>query len=367
MNVGIDKMQLYFGLDRFEVRDAYKFKHKRPDGDYGEAPKFWGQDKKGNGIDGRIHTVGEPISLQVDWKGLAITFNPSKLFHPYHLLEVEHLDQCLDKVHDSLNRYGVALAQDLTDARITRIDLAKQAQTHEPNAAYQDVYMRTLNAKRETKRILYPDGYYIGNNSRYFTTYDKTAERKLNGITDVPSNLTRFEVRYNKKSSISNTKSNGLGLGTFEDALNASTSFLTEQYNSYLRNDIFRVQSDGTQMEIPFEGSPFRTIFGSMLDLHTADAKAKGNKNIQSTKALRDTGLYFGIENMVSGGGVAVIEQELAKRDMSRKTIYRLKKEFHEMIQNESKIKAQIKAMQDASIPTTILENRSYLLNLFAA
>ena len=292
MNVGIDKLQLYFGLDRFIVKDMNLFDQtiiKKK----GQQPEVWAKDRQGNEIAGNLYVnpdrkTVEIVGLAMNRKGLSITLNPSKLFHSWHLLEVEHLDQTLDVVHDSLNRHGIVLAQNLTDAAISRIDLTKQAQTSLPAGMYGSVLMSTVHAKRVKNTSMYPDGYTTGNKTRSVTLYDKTAERKLNGITDVPSNLTRLEARYRGKASISNTKNNGLGLGTFDDALNAKTSYLNEKYNSYLREDIFRVQPNGIQMDLPFEIGNHYALIEVMFDQAENEAKEASENTKQKFKELSD-------------------------------------------------------------------------------
>jgi len=367
MNVGIDKLQLYFGLDRFIVKDMNLFDqtiHKKR----GQKPEVWAKDRHGNEITGNLFVnpdkkSGQMVALEMNRKGLAITFNPSKFFHPWHLLEVEHLDQTLDVVHHLLNKHGVVLGQDLTDAAITRIDLAKQAQTKLPAGMYGSMLMSTVHAKRVKNTSMYPDGYTTGNKTRSVTLYDKTAERKLNGITDVPSNLTRLEARYRGKSSISNTKNNGLGLGTFEDALNAKTSYLTENYNSYLRNDIFCVQPDGTQMDLPFEIGNHYALIEVMFDQAEHQAKAKGKKHVPYLRTIDDIYQHNGMQSSIKSGVHDALIKFLKQREsIPRATEYRLRKHIERKIQQHASIAKRAK-----SIESSILQNRNYLLKLFAA
>ena len=367
MNVGIDKLQLYFGLDRFIVKDMNLFDqtiHKKR----GQKTEVWAKDRHGNEITGNLFVnpdkkSGQLVGLDMNRKGLIVTFNPSKFFHPYHLLEVENLDQCLDVVHGALNKHGIALGQDLTDAAITRIDLAKQAQTKLPAGMYGSVLMSTVHAKRERNTALYPDGYKTGNNTRSVTLYDKTAERKLNGITDVPSNLTRLEARYRGKLSISNTKNNGLGLGTFEDALNAKTSYLNEKYNSYLREDIFRVQPNGIQMDLPFEIGNHYALIEVMFDQAENEAKAKGKKHVPYLRTVNGLFEHNGMQPSIKNGFVDALNMFLKQREsIPRPTEYRLRKHVERKIQQHASIAERAK-----SVESSMLQNRNYLLKLFAA
>jgi len=367
MNVGIDKLQLYFALDRFVIKDMNLFDQtiiKKK----GKQPEVWAKDRQGNEIVGNLYVnpdrkTGEMVALAMNRKGFSVTFNPSKLFHHYHLLEAERLDQTLDVVHDSLNRHGIALAQDLTDAAITRIDLAKQAQTSLPAGMYGPMLMSTVHAKRVKNTSMYPDGYTTGNKTRSVTLYDKTAERKLNGITDVPSNLTRLEARYRGKSSISNTKNNGLGLGTFEDALNAKTSYLNEKYNSYLREDIFRVQPNGIQMDLPFEIGNHYALIEVMFDQAEHEAKAKGKKHVPYLRTVNGLFEHNGMQPSIKNGFVDAMNMFLKQREsIPRPTEYRLRKHIERKIQQHASIAERAK-----SVESSMLENRNYLLKLFAA
>ena len=362
MNTGIDMLGLHFGLNRFIIKDASVFQYNPGVVMFGEAPKVWGKDRQGNEIAGSLFTnrgkkSGELVSLGINSKGLSIQFNPSKFFHPWNLLQVEHLDQSLDVVNESLNRHGIVLGQNLTDAAISRIDLTKQAQTPLPAGMYHPVFS-TLQAKRARNTAMYPDGYSTGNPKSLMTTfYDKTAERKLNGIMDVPGNLTRCEVSYRTIRKISHDN-RGLGLGSFEHLLNTNTPILNGKYNKHLRENVFRLEPDGIQMAMPFEADGLYDAFFAIFN-----HEAKGKKQVQLSKITMKWLASVGISNVMKYGGLNFIDALYDGLEIKSSTKAENKARVRKLIELESQLKAQAKPKK----ATTISDQRNYLLKLFAA
>lgn len=362
MNTGIDMLGLHFGLNRFIIRDKNLLNHKIVNGKGGKQPEVWTKDRQGNEIAGELYIYkgkksGELVTLKMNPKGLYIEFNPSKLFHHYHLLPVEHLDQCFDVVNESLNRHGVVLGQDLTDAAISRIDLTKQAQTPLPTRMYHSVFS-TLQAKRAKNSAMYPSGYNTGNPKTIMTTfYDKTAERKLNGITDVPSNLTRCEVSYRTIRNISHDN-RGLGLGSFGHLLNTNTPILDGKYNKHLRENVFRLEPDGVQLSMPFEVDD---LYKTFYALYNHEVKHK--KQVQLSKITMQFLALGNLERVMRHGGLNFFDGLYDGLELSSSTKAENKAKVRKLIELESQLKAQAKPKK----ATTISDQRNYLLNLFAA
>jgi len=362
MNTGIDMVGLHFGLNRFIIKDASLFQYNPGVVMFGEAPKVWGKDRQGNEISGKLFTnrgkkSGELVSLEMNPKGLSIQFNPSKFFHPWNLLQVEHLDQCLDVVHESLNRHGIVLGQDLTDAAISRIDLTKQAQTPLPAGMYHSVFS-TFQAKRAKNTAMYPDGYNTGNPKTLMTTfYDKTAERKLNGIMDVPENLTRCEVSYRTIRNISH-ENRGLGLGSFGHLLNTNTPILDGKYNKHLRENIFRLAPDGIQLSMPFEVDHLYNAFYALYN-----HEVKNKKQVQLYKITMKFLAFGNLEKVMKYGGLNFIDALYDRLEIKSSTKAENRSKVRQLFELHSQLKAQSKPKK----VTTISDQRNYLLKLFAA
>ena len=246
MRAGIDMVHLSIKPDRYTLKDAGKFHQKHSVIQYGEAPKVWGVTKNGQDLTGSLFVNrgkgGYDATVEVKEHGLFIQFNPSKMVHPYELTtDVEKQVGTVKKlVHD------LSIDVDLDSAAISRLDLTKQAVMKTPIYGFSAAFS-AINGKRSKHRVQYPDGFEVGNKSRSVVFYDKTKEQIGQGNGNVPTNLLRAECRWVGSNVVG--KANNVGVGTLRDLIFVDSDQLTDSYNRYMRNDIFKA-SDGLQLSL---------------------------------------------------------------------------------------------------------------------
>jgi hypothetical protein len=227
MLTGIDKIALT--TKEFSVKHTDLLVTKTTTGQ-GSQPAFLYKDKAGNEVWGNnsYHNT-ERMNMSISGYGMQVLVNPSKLFHPYELLtDVGKLQEVKSIIEQELQEVGVKA--DIEGAKMFRLDLAKQATMKQPVLMYAEAF-RTVKAKRLTGRT-YPNGFYFSNKGSELCFYDKGLEAKILGL----HNFMRGEARF-KKGEIVQKQT---GLVTFSDLLRADADYLTNKYNNYLQDRVFK-------------------------------------------------------------------------------------------------------------------------------
>jgi len=140
----------------------------------GEDPPVFLRDGDGQPVAGAgfFLNAGQ-VNVDLSPKGLLVSFNPSKVLHPYHLLtDPAEVGRIGDNVQATLQRNGVLVNVNAMQA--VRVDLAKQAQLTHPLNAYGQA-LGHLQGKRMTGHQ-YPDGYSFRNTQREAVFYNKARE-----------------------------------------------------------------------------------------------------------------------------------------------------------------------------------------------
>lgn len=341
MNAGIDMIYLHTNDFRLNDVDGWSIGAGQK---VGERSETWGIASNGMELNAPSYYVNRgkdndyPCTITARQSGLHIQLNPSTLQHPYELSA--DLSTPVEAVKDHLNGFNVDV--DLHTMNLTRVDLTKQRQMEQPCYTFNSVFT-ALKGKRMTSKQ-YEGGYQIGNRSRSAVFYDKSKQlTEVKGI-EIPPNLLRGEARFTNKRTIGNART-GIGAGMLKDLETMPVEQLTDAYNRFMRDSIFRVK-EGHQMTINFH-----TEHGILGDL----IKAKGRKGIRIYERINS------VEHIVlTFGSIESYRDALMDHGIPRSTAYDRANELRELIQQKVFID---KRRKDSTIATTL----DHLINVFTA
>jgi hypothetical protein len=239
MLTGIDKIALT--TKEFSVEHTDNLVTKITTGQ-GSQPAYLYKDNAGNEVWGNnsYHNT-ERINMSISGYGMQVLVNPSKIFHPHELLtDVSKLGEVYSIIEQELLEVGVKA--DLAGAKVFRLDLAKQATMKQPVLMYAEAF-RAVKAKRLTGRT-YPNGFYFSNKGSELCFYDKGLESKILGA----SNFMRGEARFKKGEIVQKQ----VGIITFDDLLRTDADYLTDKYNKYLEDRVFKAANRPKQGILDF-------------------------------------------------------------------------------------------------------------------
>lgn len=254
--------------------------------------------------------------------GLMVQFNPSKLMHPYNLVELNSsgYNEALLQVQTEMSTLGIQA--DLSNMSVNRLDIAKQSEMNYPFYQYEDAF-RLMKGVRSKKKS-YEGSYYFSNQSTEVSFYDKVQEMKFNkldaNLCD-EKNFMRSEIRALKHPSVARL----MKIGTLRNLSDVSPSDLDIIYNNYISSKVF-----GKSKE------PIQTTLN-------IDAEVDIMKYYLSTgrggvwKYFLSGGLDF---NILKLGGIDNCGRLLSEAGMERTWVYRTKVKIQEMIIEKSKIDA---------------------------
>lgn len=268
---GIDKVGLH--TRAYMVKDLSGWDKKGGE-KVGEAPPVFIRDGNGQDVPGTgFYMNAGPVNIDLSPKGLLVSFNPSKIRHPYHLLtDPSEVGRIGDDVQRTLKRNGVLVNIDAMQT--IRVDLAKQRQLTHPLNAYGQA-LSSLKGKRMTGHQ-YPDGYSFRNTQREATFYNKTRElHEKSGMTISEGRLGRMEMKWKKGRPLAKD----FQLSSFGDLRKDAPEHLTAVYHDALNRDVFRTDTKAVQMVLSFdtEVSIMRQYLSAgrggayryLLDMHT--------------------------------------------------------------------------------------------------
>jgi hypothetical protein len=194
----------------------------------------------------------ELFSLTLNQYGARLTLNPSKPYNPVILCSDDAtFSDRVSTVQNRLNEYGIWL--NMFDAKLSRIDLAKNVLCKNPVGYYSDVF-RGLRLPRANKQAEYPEGYRSNNKSRSLIFYNKGKEvYEKTGDSIVleihGDHLMRGELQY-KKGSIPHQ----LKMKTFDDLNRAGMEYLQTRYRETMQKGVFKYDT-GEALNIPIQYS----------------------------------------------------------------------------------------------------------------
>lgn len=244
-HAGVDKVSLH--TRAFIVKDGLRGWSERAGRKVGEDPPCFLHDDAGHRVEGAGFYLNTPaFNADLSPKGLLVTFNPSKVRHPFHLLtDPAEVGRIADNVQAGLKAQGVLVNVDAMQT--VRLDLAKQAQLTHPLHSYVPA-LAHLKGKRMTGNT-YPDGFSWRNTQRENVLYNKTREvYEKQGIA-TPDRLGRFEVKWKKGRPLAKD----LQLSAFGDLRKADPGHLAAVYRMALHRDVFRTDPKAVQLVMSYD------------------------------------------------------------------------------------------------------------------
>jgi len=247
MNIGIDKISLQtkdYSIKQFSNR-IFGIKANMPPNSQG-LPTY--SDLSGQEIQANsVYHNGLYANYDINKKGLLISFNPSKVYHPYNLVSTgDELGNVIQNINSELAQIGILTS--LETARVVRADITRNIQLDEPFQCYMQAFRLIRGKRQETKE--YPDGYLVSNSLHQTCFYDKGKKLELDKENCIiPKNFGRGEVRAIKGKAVSRY----FNFSTLGDLLETDEREITASYKTYLTEIIFNSKNTSEQMSIMFE------------------------------------------------------------------------------------------------------------------
>lgn len=245
---GIDKLIIH--TKEFEVKDIFNL---------GIAPNYkkQGQDEiehqqlficSGQQIYGSkaFHNAGEELgnlSLTIDWRGLSMAWNPSKLAGKYtgELASPQDANNGVKIIQDYVSEMGVLT--NVSSAKFTRWDNAKDRQMSNKVFAYRQA-LGWIEGKRMKEQVQYPDGMRIGNKQKQTIFYDKGLELCPDSGR---SNNMRCEMRLLNSDSVQRV----MNISHVHQLKDYGQDDLSKIYSGFLTKNVFKIGDFG-QMSFDF-------------------------------------------------------------------------------------------------------------------
>jgi hypothetical protein len=248
MKTGIDKIALH--TTDFEVRNysntIFGINSNRRQGLKEGLPVF--RDLNGAEVEANSFYHNSTLAnYDINKKGLKISFNPSKQFHPYNLISTgEALESVINSIETELSEIGIKT--NLNSSKIVRADITKNAILEAPFEFYLPA-LRLIRGKRQ-ETTEYPNGYLISNSLHQTIIYDKAKKLELDEATCIiPKNLFRGEVRATKGKAVSRF----FNFSKLSELMELHSSELDNSYKTYMSEIIFNSKNTEQQLSISFE------------------------------------------------------------------------------------------------------------------
>lgn len=319
MSLGIDKINLH--TKEFIVRGSHTMTiqpmaYKPNSQEQKEEPLLW-KGQRGS----KAYLNNELYNLTVSDKGLNLSYNPSKILHPYNLTnDTNQVKELCENVRESLLQNGIVLPPD-NELRVSRFDMAKNEQMALPIQFYSPLF-KSMRGKRMNNRE-YPSSYYFANKSRELNFYDKSEEvsnRKESGepIT-IPDRLMRGELRAKKSATVGSI----YRVNDLHSILEVGDAYREDKYKSTIRNQIFANGNNTEQLQ----------MFAIDYD-----------KEVRVLKALKQRHTRGSIDKYLAYKGIDSLLDEIGNLDNLRQMLldagYSPKYTFRVVRQVESQIQA---------------------------
>jgi hypothetical protein len=181
--------------------------------------------------------------------GLKISFNPSKIFHPYKLISTsdKQYHESFKKIHDECKKIGLHF--NLESCAVPRIDIARNVEMNHNLIMYESAF-KLLKGSRMKNQRFYEGGYLIKSTQNQISFYDKQNELLANGINIEmhEHNLLRGEMRLTSTKSVGKK----LNISTIQNFNDFSENEVDEIYKIFLNKMIFPKQFESQQTIIDF-------------------------------------------------------------------------------------------------------------------
>lgn len=197
--IGIDKTMLHIPPNRFSVRPDADIKiqvmvsNKTKQAELDPLFRFTNEDPV-YGTKAFLN-VEDLCNVSINQRGLSVSYNPSKPYHPYELVsdKQEFVNRSV-KVFDELEQRGISA--DWNEASVCRLDVARNVSLPTALINYRD-WFSLLSTPRQSQQVYHEHSFRIGNNQKMFQWYDKTEEADL-----TQEGITRGEIQWRSSEKI---------------------------------------------------------------------------------------------------------------------------------------------------------------------
>lgn len=327
-NFGIDKLQLH--TKDFRVKDAnqnlFGFNRSIPQGG-GELPYLL-TDATGRQIQAnKLIRNTNQANYTINRHGLLIQLNPSKRFHPYHLVSCgDKLNEAVRDIEKDMKAAGIQA--DIESMKLTRIDLTEQHQMMQPCFRYNDVF-RLLKGKRCRNQKEYPTGYQFGNTQWQTVGYDKIQkliDDKMQHTIEGERNLLRIENKFLKSAVIAKT----FPFFTVSGLKKVSSQDLQDIYRQHLTKKVLNRHLVADQLYIDFDNE--KQLMAEIIQM------ASSAYNAAATH-LQTIGGFSYSDALLKFGGIEGY-RKFIEEFYSRKTSYRVINQIQQNLALQARIEA---------------------------
>ena len=199
------------------------------------------------------HEQGQ-FNLNINPFGLQIICNPSKMVHPYHLLQDETaIAKQVLSIENECRKLGVSF--DVMTSPLSRVDIAKQDKLPRLFAHY-DKALNTMRMKGspKSKAVYNYQSYSMGNKQNEVIFYDKFKE-----MENQNSDFCRAEYKLKTTSSVRKK----LEAYCFRELLANGRESWLKTYDHFFEQKIFRTMG---QTEMVFDVTGLAHFIKSLVD-----------------------------------------------------------------------------------------------------
>jgi hypothetical protein len=243
--IGIDKITLFVPVAELTIEPHFAAKVHNSENAATQTPNchrqlFWNGERYVTGAYATAHTDNCQVSINPDrgggapncliqWSGRAFEGNNEVP------LDRERLEQTARDVKEELGALGLHVP--IWDAKLVRVDLAKNCEMAHPISSYTPVFGALRARKSVDKQDFGGTGFLMRNTQRQIAFYDKGAEMHSKGLdlAECPINTLRPECRLMKGASVRAA----LGAENLPDLLRGWEK-IPGTYKTSLERDVFR-------------------------------------------------------------------------------------------------------------------------------
>lgn len=261
--------------------------------------------------------------------GLLIHFNPSKVYHDYHLISTgNQFDLVVKSIQKEAKEIGIDVSTG--EMHLTRLDLTKQAMMRYEVPQYASAF-RLLHGKRAQKKE-YPSGYQFSNTQRQFVFYDKAQEIQDKKGTIDEINFMRAEAKFLKKDSVKSATK----IISLSDLKQTSNDQINSFYSRQLTENVFCRKNIGMQ---------------SVLDFNNEVQILQQLMAVNKRGAWKQYLLLRNIDDTINElGGIERFVQLCVEAGYSRSKKFDIQKELKQIIHTKSFIDNRRKVISASSL-----------------
>lgn len=229
---GIDMIMLHAKPGDYQIKDQSNLGHRmntEPGQTLSDLPYLYrdlqGYEVHANGSKYKGVSANLPYTVEIDQRGLAFQWNPSKIKNGSNSFllvdDVKDIAKIGDLLKADLDHAGIYV--DMDSMCLSRLDITKQDFTGRPLIEYHSALSQICGDSRKDKRA-YDDSYYIQQGQRTLKLYDKGKQLKNAALNDF--------IRAETVFLSSKTISKALQISSYSQFLKTDQDHWNHHYNA---------------------------------------------------------------------------------------------------------------------------------------